>query len=560
MSTEEIVTLETAFPEEDPEADPVTLAAQKAFNIKYLYPWQRLVIANILDDLDDRDEPEEQKQAGSSPEKDDSLTIPAAIKQIVLLPTGAGKSMCFLVPAILFKGPTLILYPLLALMSDQARRMTEGGITHVVFRGGQTEEERAKNFAAIKNGAKIILANPEVLQSDTLVSQLAACGISHIAIDEAHCVSEWGDSFRPAYLTLGDIIDRLKVPRVTAFTATASPTVLARVNEVLFKGAGHIVRSEADRPNIHYYVHYASAKEKAVLALAEQEEKPLIVFCGTRSRTEMMAHMLREQQQHLHPGLNDSVRFYHAGLSREEKDDTERWFYPKTDAILVCTCAFGMGVDKKDIRTVIHLDVPATAEAFIQEAGRGGRDGSIAKSFLVWSSEDSSKAAGAGAGPRARVMPDFAESTTCRRQVLLDALGGEQAACRGCDICQGVAENEAQDETDVLGFLKRHAGQFTAEEAAAELALSGSHRRKKAVSMNRQAPAASLDRGDYLAIINALINGNKVRKGKYVWKNRLFVTANNRFRILLTERLHPQMQGQLHQLQEFPQPEQQEQQ
>lgn len=512
MNTEESILAKPCSPEDAPEADYVTLAAQKAFGISYLYPWQRLVIANILDELDDRS-PEEKT---ASPE----AALPACIKQIVLLPTGAGKSMCFLVPAMLFKGPTLILYPLLALMSDQARRMTEGGITHVVFRGGQSEEERAQNFEAIKNGAKIILANPEVLQSDALVKQLAECGIAHIAIDEAHCVSEWGDSFRPAYLTLGDIIDRLKVPRVTAFTATASPTVLARVNEVLFRGVGHIVRSEADRPNIHYFVHYASAKEAAVLALAEREEKPLIVFCGTRHRTEMMAHMLSEQQHHLHSELTDSVRFYHAGLTREEKDDTEHWFYPKKDAILVCTCAFGMGVDKKDIHTVIHLDVPATAEAFIQEAGRGGRDGSIANSFLVWSREDSRKAAAAVPGSRERVMADYAESTTCRRQVLLDALGGEQAACRGCDICLGVAETEAQDEAEVLRFIRRHAGQFTAEEAAAELAGGGS--RRLSALKGRVQP----DRGDYLSVIDALDKGGRLRKGKFLWKDRLFVIRN----------------------------------
>lgn len=516
MSTEEKNIASSSPAEDNPEADPVTIAAQKAFGISYLYPWQRLVIANILDELDDSDPVNPENAVDSTAVPAFRTTSSPSIRQIVLLPTGAGKSMCFLVPAILFEGPTLILYPLLALMSDQARRMTEGGITHVVFRGGQSEEERSQNFAAIKNGAKIILANPEVLQSDSLVAQLSACGISHIAIDEAHCVSEWGDSFRPAYLTLGDIIERLNVPRVTAFTATASPSVLARVNEVLFKGNGHIVRSEADRPNIHYFVHYAAAKEKAVLALAEAKEKPLIVFCGTRSRTEMMAHMLTEQQQHLHPGLEDTVRFYHAGLTREEKDDTEHWFYPKTDAILVCTCAFGMGVDKKDIRTVIHLDVPATAEAFIQEAGRGGRDGSIADSFLVWSAEDSWKAADAPPGSRARVMADFAEAKTCRRQVLLDALGGEQAACRGCDICLGTAEKGASDEEEVLRFIRRHAGQFTTEEAAAQLAES---RMRKHPSAHN---TVTLDRGDYFSVIHVLLKGKRLRKGRYLWRNRLF--------------------------------------
>ena len=341
------------------EKDYVTEEAKKAFGITYLYPWQRIVIGNIL-------EPDENNN-----------------RQIVLLPTGAGKSLCFLTPALLLKGPTLVIYPLLALMSDQKRRMQEGNLKCVEFRGGQSEEERNLNFETIKQGAQIILANPEVLQSQTLVERLSHCNIQHIAIDEAHCVSEWGDSFRPSYLALGKIIDKINPPVVTAFTATASPPVLDRISEILFHGKSHVVKSDFDRPNIHYYVRNAYAKKREAFRLAVTEQKPLIIFCGTRAKSEDMA---RELSEYLG---RDKVRFYHAGLEREEKTEVEKWFYGKTDAVLCCTVAFGMGVDKKDIHTVIHLEPSANAENYLQESGRAARDGSIGKALLLWSPEDS---------------------------------------------------------------------------------------------------------------------------------------------------------------------------
>ncbi|MBO4508480.1 MAG: ATP-dependent DNA helicase RecQ [Spirochaetaceae bacterium] len=495
----------------EPDFDPVATAALENFGIKYLYPWQRLVIANIL-------EPPDDTGTDRSSMASDEVSDFAVLRQIVLLPTGAGKSLCFLIPALLLEGPTLILYPLLALMSDQARRMTEGGMTPVVFRGQQTAQEREENFRKIADGAKVILANPEVLQSEELVGRLSKAGIAHVAIDEAHCVSEWGDTFRPAYLTLGTILKRLNVRKVTAFTATASPEVLERINEVLFDGEGHIVRSEADRPNIHYYVHYAALKEKAVLELAEKEEKPLLVFCGTRRRTEKMAYLLAEQMKILHPERKDCVKFYHAGLSREEKDKVEKWFHPHKEAIMAVTCAFGMGVDKKDIKTVIHLDVPATAEAFIQEAGRGGRDGSIAKSILVWSPEDTEKAALAAPCSRARVMGDFAEADNgiCRRQVLLDALGAEKAACEGCDICLGVRETGTADLEAAAAFIKKHNKCFTLEQAAEQLT--------EKLGANC---GSFIDRGDCMGLLKQLLKNGTITQGKYLWKDRLVYTAKN---------------------------------
>ena len=319
------------------DSDEVLQAAKKTFGISYFFPWQRIVIANILDSAN----------PGNDILKDD---VCSNGRQIVLLPTGAGKSLCFLAPALLLDKPTLVIYPLLALISDQKRRMDEGGLDCVVFRGGQTDLEREENFMRIKNGAKVIITNPEALQNKNLLERLCSFGIVHIAIDEAHCVSEWGDSFRPAYLNLGKVIKKINPPVVTAFTATASENVLSRVSEVLFDGEAKIVRSESDRPNIHYQVIKCYAKKRTAFLLALTEQKPLIIFCGTRAKSEDMARELSAYCG------NDKVKFYHAGMSREEKQKVEKWFYPKDDAILCCTCAFGMGVDKKNIRTVIHLE------------------------------------------------------------------------------------------------------------------------------------------------------------------------------------------------------------
>lgn len=421
--------------------DPAAQAALENFGIKYLFPWQRLVVGNIMDSYFSA------KKRG-----DEEGLLDCDGKQIVLLPTGAGKSLCFQIPAILMEGPTLVIYPLLALMSDQYRRMSEGGIKAAIFRGGQTAEERDENFRLLDDGAKIIIANPEILSDEKLTGRLKEYGISHIAIDEAHCVSEWGDTFRPAYLELGKILRALDVPVVTAFTATASPEVLARISDVLFNGEAHIVRSESDRPNIHYYVKKVASKKAAALVLAKTEARPMIIFCGTRSRTEDMA-------QELNTAFGaETAKFYHAGMERGEKTKIEEWFFSRKDAVLCATCAYGMGVDKKDIHTVVHLDPPQTAEAYIQEAGRGGRDGSVANAILLWNFEDSLRFAEFPSGSRKAALREFAGTKSCRRQVLLDALGAEQAVCSGCDICRGKAllktdsyRNEKNSESKTSG-------------------------------------------------------------------------------------------------------------
>ena len=486
------------------EDDPVAKSAYNNFGIRYLFPWQRMVISNIMESYEAIRRNDGIAALLSEAEDD----VFCKGRQIVLLPTGAGKSLCFQIPALLLDGPTLVIYPLLALMTDQQRRMEEGSLRSVTFRGGQTEAERAENFRKLKAGAKIILANPEVLQSKSLVEQLKTVGISHIAIDEAHCVSEWGDSFRPSYLGLGDVIKEINPPVITAFTATASPPVLSRVAEILFAGQAHIVRSESDRPNIHYYVRKAAVKKKEALLLAATEQRPMIIFCGTRGKCEDMARELNFCYG------RGTAQFYHAGLEKEEKEAVEKWFYKSREGILCATCAYGMGVDKKDIKTVVHLEASATAEAYIQEAGRGGRDGSIAKAILLWSLQDSLDYSVFKSGSREAALRDFAESTTCRRQVLLDALGAEQAACSGCDICQGIKYDLCDWEL-AYKMIKRHRNFYSKDEIQEELSTRMNTRFRNIIGLN------VWEHNDSVETINQLIKSGRIKNSGILWKGKL---------------------------------------
>ncbi|WP_081773739.1 RecQ family ATP-dependent DNA helicase [Treponema sp. C6A8] len=514
--------MEIKILESEEEDDLVTRTAKENFGINYLYPWQRMVVENILGAYECHKKMagcSEEEKAAFYKEEDDSF---CRGRQIVLLPTGAGKSLCFQIPAILLDGPSLVIYPLLALMTDQQRRMEEGSLGCVVFRGGQTDEEREENFRRIKEGAKIILANPEILASDRLLERLREVGIKHIAIDEAHCVSEWGDSFRPAYLELGNVIESLNPPVITAFTATASPEVLSRVAEILFKGEAHVVRSESDRPNIHYFVKKAAAKKKEALYLAATEERPMIIFCGTRDKAEDMAKELNVCFG------GDTAKFYHAGLLKEEKTEVEGWFYNSREGILCATCAYGMGVDKKDIKTVIHLEASETAEAYIQEAGRGGRDGSDAKAILLWSLSDSLRYSDFAEGSRQRAMKNFAETNDCRRQVLLDALGAEEAYCHGCDLCnqRKMTEKEGKkarrenisDWETAYNLIKHARNFYTQEEIENELLEKLNSDSIKKIGRR------IWNHSDATEIISQLMESGKIKKGGIFWKNRLRIS------------------------------------
>ncbi|MDR2491441.1 MAG: DEAD/DEAH box helicase, partial [Spirochaetaceae bacterium] len=236
--------------------DPIAEAVHTLFGLPYLFPYQRLVVSNILEaakaagvglrhldtgsveapDKNAADAPVEAAADGEAADEAPADKEAAGLgRQIVILPTGAGKSLCFQFPAMLLDGPTLVIYPILSLMADQERRLLEKDFAPVTLRGGQSEEERAVIWQKIKNReSRFIIANPEVLLTPKVLKILPELGIVHIVIDEAHCVSEWGESFRPSYLEIGKVVEAAAAPIVTAFTATASAPVLEKIGAYLF--------------------------------------------------------------------------------------------------------------------------------------------------------------------------------------------------------------------------------------------------------------------------------------------------------------------------------------
>ena len=340
-------------PAYDAGPDPLNELAQRRLGISYLFPYQRLVIANLLEGR----------------------------HQIVVLPTGAGKSVCFMFPAVVLEGVTLVVLPLLALLEDLYRRMTEAGLPVAVLRGGQSRDQRAATLKRVANrDARLVLVTPEAALGERLLAALADAGtIEHLVVDEAHCISQWGDTFRPTYLRLNELVEALHPRVVSAFTATATPAVLNRVREVLYPGGGaHLVAGDPDRPNIHYAVAATAAPLHGIARLVAASPRPLIVFARSRRGVEEICWQLRRRLPRV------SCRFYHAGLNAAERKRLETWFLASDDGVLVATSAYGMGVDKPNIRTVVHREMPESVEAYLQETGRAGRDGKPSRAILLW--------------------------------------------------------------------------------------------------------------------------------------------------------------------------------
>jgi ATP-dependent DNA helicase RecQ len=456
-------------PQESAEPDIITSTARSRFGIPALFPFQRLVISNILE--------------GSGyfgPE----IAEESFHRQIVILPTGSGKSLCFMLPGALLEGITLIVFPLLSLIADQARRLEEAGLSCAVIRGGQSKEERRKLFSsAIRGEFVFILTNPEILQQEGLRKKLAVLPIVHAVIDEAHTVSEWGTTFRPSYLGVGKAIRELGTRQITSFTATAAPEAIADITSYVFNGEGaHLIRGNPDRPNISYRVVPSLSKIHDLARLIDPQsgmQRPLIVFCGTRLTTERIAVELRLRLQ------DSRIRYYHAGLPKEERKEIEQWFFHSEDGVLLATTAYGMGVDKAGIRSVIHYHLSSSAEAYLQETGRAGRDTKPSQAILLLGAEEVShqrSAAGDSGGAsgsrnserqgnrRKKVLLQvFTSGSVCRRKALLEMLDAEPEVCFGCDICNGTRQLFAEGEREIINLVRRHQLIHTINDAAAIL-------------------------------------------------------------------------------------------
>ncbi len=302
---------------------------------------------------------------------------------VVVMPTGAGKSLCYQLPAVLLPGVTLVVSPLIALMKDQVEQLTARGIAATFINSSLTDLERADRMRRLRaREYKLVYVAPERLRSPSFLEALAEVGVDLLAVDEAHCISQWGHDFRPDYAQLGQVRKRLRPPRTMALTATATPEVREDITRVLLMKDPAVFAQGFDRPNLFLEVMSVSGdeeKRQACTQLATQGGSG-IIYCATRKAAEGMHASLHER------GVNAVL--YHAGMEDEARRIAQEEFMAAREAVVVATNAFGMGIDKPDIRFVAHANIPRAVEAYYQEVGRAGRDGKPATALLLFNHAD----------------------------------------------------------------------------------------------------------------------------------------------------------------------------
>ncbi|MEE2943983.1 MAG: DNA helicase RecQ [Pseudomonadota bacterium] len=385
---------------------------------------------------------------GFRPGQEDIVNAVAAGENVLaIMPTGGGKSLCYQLPALMRDGITVVISPLIALMRDQVRALREAGVEAGALTSGNTEEETEEVWEAIEQGRlKLLYMAPERLASGAALGMLRRIGVSLIAVDEAHCVSQWGHDFRPDYLRIGELRRSLNVP-LAAFTATADAETRDEIVQRLFDGeAPQNFLHGFDRPNIHLAFAAKDSPRKQILDFAAaRKTQSGIVYCGTRAKTEALAKALRDEG---HNALH-----YHGGMDPEDRRFVETRFQREDGLIVVATVAFGMGIDKPDIRWVAHADLPKSIESYYQEIGRAGRDGAPAETLTLFGPEDirlRRSQIDEGLAPPERRAADharlnsllgLAEALHCRRATLLKYFGETSCeTCENCDLCDSPPE------------------------------------------------------------------------------------------------------------------------
>ena len=392
---------------------------------------------------------------------------------LAIMPTGAGKSLCFQVPALLMDGITLVISPLISLMKDQVDALIQIGVAAAYINSSLSVSQTSKVLSNAQNKAyKIIYVAPERLEAPSFLSFAQRADISMVAVDESHCVSHWGQDFRPSYLQVSAFVSSLPVrPIVTAFTATATDIVKEDITRLLGLNEPFVRSTGFNRENLFFEVRHPKNKFAELTAyLHEHRDKSGIIYCATRKAVDEVSNRLNDA------GIQTAR--YHAGMSQEERTTAQQDFIYDNTPVIVATNAFGMGIDKSNVSFVIHYNMPKNMESYYQEAGRAGRDGSPAECVLLFSRQDImisqfliehsenmevSEAAQARDYRRLREMEAYCSTTDCLRQYILDYFQDDSDySCENCSNCR--TDREMVDVTveaqKILSCVHRMKGRF----------------------------------------------------------------------------------------------------
>ncbi|KFD21244.1 MULTISPECIES: ATP-dependent DNA helicase RecQ [Tatumella] len=360
---------------------------------------------------------------------------------LVIMPTGGGKSLCYQVPALVSEGLTLVVSPLISLMKDQVDQLLANGVMAASLNSSQTREEQQQIYADCRQGRiKLLYVAPERLMMESFLDAMSQWQPAMLAVDEAHCISQWGHDFRPEYGAIGGLRQRFPGLRIMALTATADNATRHDILRQLQLDDPLVQISSFDRPNIRYtLLEKYKPTEQLLRYVQEQRGKSGIIYCNSRAKVEDTAARLQSR------GI--SAGAYHAGLEPRQRAHIQEAFQRDDLQVVVATVAFGMGINKPNVRFVVHFDIPRNIESYYQETGRAGRDGLPAEAMMLYDPADMAwlrrcldeKPPGAMQDierHKLNAMGAFAEAQTCRRLVLLNYFDeGRQQPCNNCDIC-----------------------------------------------------------------------------------------------------------------------------